>query len=227
MKGTPSKRDLQALAQLFSALEELHKHQYLHCDIRPQNVIFDSLRDDDSVPQLKLIDLGYALTFAEASHSPQWCGNYFYASDAALDQLLAETEEKRRLDAYPRTRLDDLQAAVKTVFAIVYHVTGIAAAAERDLSPALEKARLRAKKDDDAVEPDHTTRRTRVQAIKDFWKSRRTQSWLNTLFQIVDDAGPAPLPSAVAGETSVYEKLKRAFLDSFDAILSIFPQSLK
>lgn len=61
--------------QLMSALAYIHKHGYVHRDVKPENIIVDS--DDNAM----LIDFGFCI---ETSASPDLCGSIHYAPPECL-----------------------------------------------------------------------------------------------------------------------------------------------
>jgi serine/threonine protein kinase len=64
-RGHFSERDAaQITRDLVSALHALHSHEILHLDIKPENILFDSMRDD---ARIKLTDFGLSKLFSDTN----------------------------------------------------------------------------------------------------------------------------------------------------------------
>ena len=64
--------------QLLDALIYCHKHKVVHKDIKPANVLIDSMLN------VKLADFGLSLTWDANAKSTSFCGSYLYNSPEAL-----------------------------------------------------------------------------------------------------------------------------------------------
>lgn len=70
-----------SVAPLFELLTELHKHKYVHRDVRPENIMLDTSVEP---AEWKLIDFGFCCQATESMDSGKepFAGTITYASDA-------------------------------------------------------------------------------------------------------------------------------------------------
>ncbi|XP_067399971.1 serine/threonine-protein kinase D3-like [Emydura macquarii macquarii] len=69
------------IAQILSALRHLHTQNIVHCDLKPENVL---LASDESYPQVKLCDFGFARIIESASFRRSVVGTPAYLAPEVL-----------------------------------------------------------------------------------------------------------------------------------------------
>ena len=68
-KGHFTEHDAAVITRdLISGLHALHEHDILHLDIKPENILFDSMEED---AKIKITDFGLSKVFSDADHTAQ------------------------------------------------------------------------------------------------------------------------------------------------------------
>eukprot|EP00456_Euglypha_rotunda_P056749 TRINITY_DN4671_c0_g1_i16.p1 TRINITY_DN4671_c0_g1~~TRINITY_DN4671_c0_g1_i16.p1 ORF type:complete len:502 (+),score=118.79 TRINITY_DN4671_c0_g1_i16:228-1508(+) len=87
-KGTYSEADAaKVLRQMFESIRYLHEKKIAHCDLKPDNFLFSSGKDDSS---LKVIDFGMAKFVRRREYFKPFCGTPFYVAPEVIAGAYAE-----------------------------------------------------------------------------------------------------------------------------------------
>ncbi|CAI9769406.1 unnamed protein product [Fraxinus pennsylvanica] len=98
-KGLPEKIVRQHTKSVLIALSHVHKLGYVHCDIKPHNVLLvaDSLRSrKKGIGEIaKLADFGSAKTIKDAEDNKEFRGTVLYAAPESIGRLWECKEDQR------------------------------------------------------------------------------------------------------------------------------------
>lgn len=76
------------IKQILITLNYLHNRKIVHRDIKPDNILIESMptdKDPDAPWQIKIVDFGTAMRFKKGSKMTQTFGTSYYVAPEVLD----------------------------------------------------------------------------------------------------------------------------------------------
>eukprot|EP00471_Norrisiella_sphaerica_P005898 CAMPEP_0184482380 /NCGR_PEP_ID=MMETSP0113_2-20130426/3945_1 /TAXON_ID=91329 /ORGANISM="Norrisiella sphaerica, Strain BC52" /LENGTH=527 /DNA_ID=CAMNT_0026862075 /DNA_START=29 /DNA_END=1609 /DNA_ORIENTATION=+ len=79
--GYSEKQAARILRQLFDAVAYMHRNEFVHCDLKPDNFLFKNKSEESSI---KIIDFGMAKHVQPNEYYHRQCGTYYYKAPEIL-----------------------------------------------------------------------------------------------------------------------------------------------
>ena len=81
-KGRMTEKDAAAsFSQILTAIQHMHTKDVMHCDIKPENILYMSAEDD----LVKVADFGFAQLLDQGSHMFKYQGTLTYTAPEVID----------------------------------------------------------------------------------------------------------------------------------------------